>query len=216
MTEEASTAGSPGQRRAADDAVALTSPMLKAMSHPVRRRILALMEHSPPARATDLAGPLGLPVNQVSFHLRSLARAGLVAEAPEHARDRRDRVWVPTATTFRLTGPGEPMSAEDEQVVAAFLGQTALEAQELVRRVLAWATDYASGRDRDHRGAATQETVRLTIEEMRELVTGIGDAVHAAQQRSDAAAAPDRRTWDLALFVGRDDLGRDGQVREPG
>jgi predicted ArsR family transcriptional regulator len=196
-----------------DGAVPLTSPMLKAMSHPVRRQVLALMEHSGPARATDLAGELGLPVNQVSFHLRSLARAGLVTEAPEHARDRRDRVWVPTSTTFRLTGPGEPMSAEDEQVVAAFLGQTATEVQALVRGVLAWAADYATGRDREHRGAATQEKVRLTVEEMRDLVREVNRTVQAAQDRSDEAAGAgtgtDRRLWDLALLVGRDDLAGD-------
>ncbi len=108
-------------------------------------------------------------VNQVSFHLRSLAKAGLITEASEHARDRRDRVWVPTSRTYRLSGPGEPVSQEDEQVLEAFLGQTATEVQDLVRRVLGWATDYAAGRDREHRGAATQETVRLTVAEMREL-----------------------------------------------
>ena len=186
--------------------VALTSPMLKAMSHPARRRILALMERVAPARATDLAEPLGLPVNQVSFHLRSLARAGLVTEAPEHARDRRDRVWVPTSRTYRLSGPGEPVSAEDQQVLQAFLGQTATEVQDLVRRVLGWATDHASGRDPEHRGAATQETVRLTVAEMRELVQEIDRMVEAAQQRSDAAGSEDRRLWDMALLVGRDDL----------
>ena len=38
-------------------------------------------------------GELGIPANQASFHLRQLAKYGLVEEAPEEGRDRRDRVW---------------------------------------------------------------------------------------------------------------------------
>jgi DNA-binding transcriptional ArsR family regulator len=185
---------------------ALTSPMLKAMSHPVRRRLLSLLERTAPARATDLAQELGLPVNQVSFHLRSLARAEMITEAPEHARDRRDRVWVPTSRSYRLTRPPGPVSDEDTQVLEAFLGQTAGEVQELVRAVLSWATDYGAGRDDEHRGAATQSMLRLTTEEMRALVVDVDTLVEAAQQRSDEAGEPDRRTWDMALVVGRDDL----------
>src|SRR5215207_5197454 len=44
-------------------------------------------------RAADLARELGLPANQMSFHLRQLAKYGLIVEAPEAARDQRDRVW---------------------------------------------------------------------------------------------------------------------------
>jgi predicted ArsR family transcriptional regulator len=189
-----------------EGSTALTSPMLKAMSHPVRRRLLTLLERTAPARATDLAHELGLPVNQVSFHLRSLARADLITEAPEHARDRRDRVWVPTSRSYRLTRPSGPVSDEDTQVLEAFLGQTAGEVQELVRAVLSWATDYAAGRDDEHRGAATQSVLRLTTEEVRALVVEVDRLVEAAQQRSDEAGEPGRRGWDLALVVGRDDL----------
>ena len=46
-----------------------------------------------PLRAADVARELGIPANQASFHLRQLAKYGLVEEAPEEARDRRDRVW---------------------------------------------------------------------------------------------------------------------------
>ena len=44
-------------------------------------------------RAADIAERLNIPANQASFHLRQLAKYGLVVEAPEHARDGRDRVW---------------------------------------------------------------------------------------------------------------------------
>ena len=48
-------------------------------------------------RAADLARELDIPANQASFHLRQLAKYGLVEEDPDAARDKRDRVWRPTS-----------------------------------------------------------------------------------------------------------------------
>lgn len=65
-------------------------------------------------RAADLAAALGQPANAISFHLRTLAKAGLIVEAPEHARDRRDRVWRPAAESYRIDRklPGAATIAE--------------------------------------------------------------------------------------------------------
>lgn len=67
--------------------------VLRAIAHPVRNRILAELTATGPMRAADVARELDLPANQASFHLRQLAKYGLVVEAPEAARDGRDRVW---------------------------------------------------------------------------------------------------------------------------
>ncbi len=67
--------------------------VLRAIAHPVRTRILGEIEAGGPARAADVARELDIPANQASFHLRQLAKYGLVEEAPDEARDRRDRVW---------------------------------------------------------------------------------------------------------------------------
>src|SRR5690242_7749519 len=67
--------------------------MLRGIAHPLRSRILEELSAGGPARAADLAARLGIPANQASFHLRQLAKYGLVEDAPELARDGRDRVW---------------------------------------------------------------------------------------------------------------------------
>src|ERR1700759_5621676 len=67
--------------------------VLRAISHPVRNRILDELGATGPMRAADIAQALGIPANQASFHLRQLAKYGLAVEAPEEARDGRDRVW---------------------------------------------------------------------------------------------------------------------------
>lgn len=69
--------------------------MMRAMAHPIRQQILAELVTRGHARAADLAEPLEQPANSISFHLRTLAKVGLIAEAPEFARDNRDRVWKP-------------------------------------------------------------------------------------------------------------------------
>ncbi|WGL52232.1 helix-turn-helix domain-containing protein [Nocardioides sp. BP30] len=67
--------------------------ILRAIAHPVRRRILAELHAGGALRAADVARTLDIPANQASFHLRQLAKYGIVEEAPDQARDRRDRVW---------------------------------------------------------------------------------------------------------------------------
>src|SRR6478735_4157463 len=67
--------------------------VLRALAHPARNRILTELSASGPLRAADIAQELGIPANQASFHLRQLAKYGLIEEAPEAARDQRDRVW---------------------------------------------------------------------------------------------------------------------------
>ena len=70
--------------------------MLRAIAHPVRNRILTELTATGPMRAADLARELGVPANQASFHLRQLSKYGLIEEAPEAARDQRDRAWKAT------------------------------------------------------------------------------------------------------------------------
>lgn len=67
--------------------------VLRAIAHPVRNRVLAELSAAGPLRAADIAARISIPANQASFHLRQLAKYGLVEEAPELARDGRDRVW---------------------------------------------------------------------------------------------------------------------------
>ncbi|WP_275004744.1 winged helix-turn-helix domain-containing protein [Promicromonospora iranensis] len=79
----------------------ITDPeTLRAMAHPLRQRILVELNVREHARAADLAKALGEPANSISFHLRVLARHRFIEEAPELARDKRDRVWRPVVEQF--------------------------------------------------------------------------------------------------------------------
>jgi DNA-binding transcriptional ArsR family regulator len=67
--------------------------VLSAMSHPVRRRLLQVLTEHGPSTASQLAARTGQAVANVSHHVRVLASCRLVEEAPELARDRRERWW---------------------------------------------------------------------------------------------------------------------------
>jgi DNA-binding transcriptional ArsR family regulator len=70
-----------------------SSSVLAAMSHPTRRRLLDVLAVVGPSMVSTMADRTGLAVGSVSHHLGVLAAAGLVTEAPELARDRREHWW---------------------------------------------------------------------------------------------------------------------------
>lgn len=64
---------------------------LKALTHPLRIRLLGLLRQHGPATASELAARTGETSASTSYHLRVLAKYAFVAEA-EH-RDGRERRW---------------------------------------------------------------------------------------------------------------------------
>ncbi len=160
--------------------------VLRAIAHPVRVRILHELNAAGPSRAADLAADLDIPANQASFHLRQLAKYGLVVEAPEEARDRRDRVWkVVSESGIQLD-----LSAMDKEPG----GPAAVDVwSENSRRFSHAVVDaiYASARDEDSFGHLSQGALRLTEDEAKEFVTElaeVGRAVERAHPRTRPGA----------------------------
>jgi DNA-binding transcriptional ArsR family regulator len=74
---------------------------LAAMANPFRSRILDALAVDGPSTASALAQRTGQAVGSASHHLKVLAETGLVVEAPELARDRRERWWRLVAPSTR-------------------------------------------------------------------------------------------------------------------
>jgi DNA-binding transcriptional ArsR family regulator len=86
----------------------------RRLLHPVRQRILESAKH--PVSATELGRRLGLPRQNVNYHVRELARAGFLR--PAGRRRRRNLVekrYVATAEAYVLLpevlGPAGPVRA---------------------------------------------------------------------------------------------------------
>lgn len=183
------------------DPVWMTTAMLKAYTHPLRRQMLQLFRDREHLRAADIAGELGIAANSASFHLRVLADAELIVEAPERARDRRDRVWTARAQALNVGGPESPVA--DEALGAVLVSALAEDHQDLLRRVVAWTPEYISGRSAEVHASFSQRSVRLTGAEFDALTERIEDLMAeavAAHDRDD----PDSRSWRIDI-IGADD-----------
>lgn len=83
--------------------VTISDPrVMRALAHPAR---LAIMEHlgstGESVTATSCAEVAGLSPSATSYHLRALAKAGLVEEAPSRG-DGRERLWRAAAPSFSI------------------------------------------------------------------------------------------------------------------
>ncbi|WP_298041594.1 winged helix-turn-helix domain-containing protein [uncultured Microbacterium sp.] len=180
-----------------------TTAMLKAYAHPMRRRIAKTLVKRDYARAADIAADLGVPANSVSFHLRVLADAGLIEEAPEHARDKRDRVWKAIEGSWNIGSPARPV--EDELLGGALMSALVDDHIDMVRRVVTWVPEYVTGRDPDVHGTFSQVNLRLTPHEYVELEKRIHDVIKQVTEAHDEAA-PDTRTWTLDIIAADDTI----------
>lgn len=167
---------------------------LRALAHPLRQRILMELSVRRALRAADLAEIVGEPANAVSYHLRSLAKAGLLVEAPELARDSRDRVW----TLAHPEGVYVPPSPDDSTPDI------------FTEQFLAWVRDMVMEKvpedPRAVRGRYTGAAL-LTRDEARDMFLEIAEVLERWRAHGmDAAAAdprdPDRVFHYTGAFVG--------------
>lgn len=84
--------------------IRLDADTLRALAHPLRVRLLGRLRTYGPATATRLAHDLSESSGATSYHLRELAKHGLVADDAERNKG-RERWWraVHRSTYFDLT-----------------------------------------------------------------------------------------------------------------
>lgn len=186
----------------------MTTPMLKAMANPLRRRILAELSAVEAARAADLAVRLGVPANSLSFHLRVLAEAHIIEDAPELARDKRDRVWRAVPGGLSVGSPNQPSETDDALALQAYLGQEAEDQIRQLRAVVDWGTKYATGSEPEARAMLDISSLRLNAREAEELEEGVLELLRRTKAGSIAASGDgtERKLWNFSMVMAREDL----------
>ncbi|MGF0115951.1 ArsR/SmtB family transcription factor [Promicromonospora sp. Marseille-Q5078] len=139
---------------------------LAALAHPNRARLMDALRVDGPSTASELARRTGQAVGSASHHLKVLHEAGLVAEAPELARDRRERWWRLVAPRLRWS---RQEFADDTAAVAAAQAAEALQLQRQFDKVRAWQADAESVPEWDAAAFATESWMHLSPAELTEL-----------------------------------------------
>src|SRR4051812_14939910 len=108
---------SPANRRPADPSV------IAAIHHPLRRRLIDLLGVEGPATASQLAERTGELVGNISHHLKVLAAAGVIEEAPELATNRRERWWRHARAAYNWSGAAPGCGTAAELIANASAGR---------------------------------------------------------------------------------------------
>jgi DNA-binding transcriptional ArsR family regulator len=166
----------------------LTPKALRGLVHPIRLRLLDLLQADGPATASGLGERIGQSSGVTSYHLRVLAEHGFIAE-DEARGNGRDRWWraVHRTTSFTFRLPEDPGSAETLEEAEQYVR---LVAEDSHRRVLAFVSTLA-GRGAELAGmpwTVSEMPLQLTLEQAAELRSAIYEL--ALPYRRDPAGPP--------------------------
>ena len=137
----------------AAETLELTDPRaMRALAHPARLSILELLHANGTANATECARELGGSPQAASYHLRALAKWGLIARVD--STDGRETRWELAARAITFTeGEGSPQYRR----AARALGRRVLERDD---RIVADYIDAEPDESREWREAATLSSRR--------------------------------------------------------
>ena len=167
---------------------------MRALAHPVRLAILELLHEGGTATATECSRRMGESPQACSYHLRALAKWGLVrhVESP----DGRETRWGPAARSVTFASgaertPGHAAASaalkttvldRDERIVAEFLARE----HELPEE---WreAASFASG------------FVQLTVDELEELSRRVRELTKEFETRTTSDRPEGARRVDVIV-----------------
>ncbi|HEX2304447.1 MAG TPA: helix-turn-helix domain-containing protein [Gaiella sp.] len=163
---------------------------LRALAHPIRIRLLGRLRREGPLTASEAGRRIGESSGSASYHLRQLARYGLVEEAPSEGG--RERPW--RATALSTSWPNVADTEELAEAAQAF--ERFVLARYLAR--LEWWLDRRRTEPVEWQEAASygDTLLYLTVDELASL----RDALQAlAEPYLDRLTDPAARPEDARL-----------------
>jgi DNA-binding transcriptional ArsR family regulator len=167
--------------------------VLAALAHPVRTALLSHLMAVGPRTASECARAVDASPSNCSWHLRHLARFGLVERAVAGA-DGRERPWRATATGFSFAPPAGPAARAAGQALASVRLD---ESTRLARRYLRGEDDLPD----EWRAAAALSTYGLVMEaaELTELIDRLDALIRPYIGMTRANAPEGARPVHLSL-----------------
>lgn len=183
--------------------------VIRTLAHPLRLDLLNHLMDAGPATASQCARAVGDSPSNCSYHLRMLARHGLVAddESAADSADGRERPWRALLTGFSVDS--------DDESAAALNALSLQRDQQLTRHHLATEHRLLA----DWRAASTQSTygLRLSAAELGSLTAKLDALIrpYLSATRTDAPA--DAELVHLGLHAFPTDAALlESEIPEPG
>ncbi|MGI8415216.1 MAG: ArsR/SmtB family transcription factor [Nakamurella sp.] len=168
---------------------------LAALAHPYRRRLMDLLSADGPSTVGQLAERTSQAVGSVSHHLKVLAAAGLIGEAPELARDRRERWWR------RVSSISWGGSADSPAMKAAIDAASSI----AFARQVQLFTEYQANREIESKWAdaafASDGWLRLTPAELDQMSTEITEVIRRWRRREQEQPAGQDERESVFVFA---------------
>jgi DNA-binding transcriptional ArsR family regulator len=170
----------------------ITDPkVMRALAHPARLTILEELGLGRAGTATEFAAICGLTPSATSYHLRALAKAGLVQEAPGRG-DGRERVWqLVSAGGFEVTSSPDrnPEAVRAEQgLVEVWLARSEARTRSWVAR---WPEEPAQW---DEVTRMTERIITVTPQELTELNARVDELLEPYTRSARPEAPPESRS----------------------
>ena len=177
--------------------------VLAALAHPLRVALLYQLNALGSRTASQCAQALGETPANCSYHLRQLAKAGLVVR--DEAADGRERPWRPVYTGLDLR---PAVDDPDPEVVTAARATRAALANAEIEEHARLAREYLRLEQRAPKkwreaGTGASYSLRLTAEELAGLVRTLDAAIrpYIGLTRTDAPEDAQPVHLDLKAFL---------------
>src|SRR5689334_7529252 len=176
--------------------VTLTDPKaLRAMAHPTRLELIGLLRRGGPLTATQAAERIGGSPASCSFHLRQLAKYGLVEEAGGGRG--RQRPWRATAisTEWPVFGESEETRAAGEMLSRVVVERYFESAIEWLERQPSEPPEWAEA------AVFGDALVYMTVEELREVETRIRELFEPFLKRLEDQAPREEGSRPVSVIA---------------
>jgi DNA-binding transcriptional ArsR family regulator len=168
---------------------------MRALANPLRLNILGLLRRSGPHSVGELSELADAAPGSVSYHLTTLQKFGFVAEAPEYARDGRERWWRAAHRTTHYE-PSELLGDPESAAAGRVMRQTFVQGH-LTEQLAYLDAEPALPMEWVKAATAGDTLAYLTPDELRRL----SDEVNALAEKWDAFRDPDRAGVAPVRFI---------------
>ena len=160
--------------------------VMRALAHPARLEIMERLNTTGTVvTATEMAEQVGLSPSATSYHLRELAKFGLVEQAPSRG-DGRERVWQSRTPGWSVSsaGAGPDVVAAERTLVEVYLD-----------RDFARLRDWFARSDREpaewrEASVLSGSVLLLTVDELRQVDAAVRAALEPYKRRDRFADPP--------------------------